>query len=503
MSVPRTTPSPPDAVSLHRAASTSAPDAQTLDTQVPQIHVPDIPFWSRPIQPVNMIGSIVVGPIMAALGATITAIILLGLAVIATLTVAPTWPDTPIPPGPLHPTVVPDPGPLYTFQLIIGVIAQTVAIGFGGTLRGDISMYSPYGASTGMSLVYRMPILIIPVITMLVVIGTNIVLNRTSRPTNQFAIVSSALLAGIFAMIGSSIAMWIFAIPFPPTSSTVATNELRTGNYGAAAGVFLVVFAGTLIGQQLGARKPLVPIPLMRDVCRGIGTALTHLVTLALLGGSIVLITLTWEIATHSGLANAAVFLLMSPWFGVTIAIWAAAVGMLAPVHGTLPGETQMFGTITSLDPWHWIPLLAAVFALALAAAAIRNATRFRQPEGTDVSRITRIGGWFVLPAAYGALALLALVATRSRAWVDTGAIGQMLLGSQPQISFDIQLVAWGPLVFMLWGGIVELLSRAIAPARTALRTRSRPPTPVLVIGASYLGLFTLVVAIGLIAAHW
>lgn len=337
----------------------------------------------------------------------------------------------------------------FPFQLV--AMAMLGSLGFSKTVEGETISAS----------VRLLPGLITIAMVLLSFYGGRFVQKR--QGAGQIGIWVSSVLTGFGVALVTVLAALILAQPVPVYGDI--SLRLHAAGFDAFFGAFFLITLALALGRVSVRPRP-AWWPLLTDLTSGVKLALAHALIVTVLGvvGITVFSTIS---ALIDGEKPPMLFvILLLPLVGGYLLSYLTGAEMLSAVTASVngPGILGMFGggfgnetaTIFSM-PWYvWLcALLIGGIGLVLASLLWQHQRRV-VPDNVIALGIS----WIALPVAYfvGSLGLLIL----ARASVKVGYSGSF--GDGEQMSAAVGLAAWTPLLALMAGVTVELLSRFAAP---------------------------------------
>jgi len=265
--------------------------------------------------------------------------------------------------------------------------------------------------------------------------------------------------AGTRALLGVMVGFAV-AVVLTPVTWVLAMREDGTAVHTASVSLFFGVWALTCVASYVGTSRvagAVRPVWIPSDYA----IAARLWVATVVVWVVVALVVLTFVAAVNEGLWVG----ILSPLWGVTVALYTYALGHLGSVsfggEGINIGDFSAFWTIVTI-----------VGALALAVLA---SVAWHLRRDIRVSTLAQPGSWVVLPAAYavGGLAV----------WlVPSVVLGGGLAGISA--SATLQPAFWLTFVLTGWGAAIEVASRFVAPSLATvlpprLHTLLRGPEPV------------------------
>ena len=265
----------------------------------------------------------------------------------------------------------------------------------------------------------------------------------------------SGLAVAIFAVIATRLTA------FAAEDDTLGMSlSMHSAGIDMFFGTWALIALPLLLGHIAGMQKPSW-WPLVADLAAAPRLVLVHALGFALpvfvlmAGGGAIAMALDGEGRT------ALVLFLALPIWGLNALALLPGLGMLAvPMHVNLRGDVEGLGVDRTDEflwffdlPWYgWIPMVLIALLAPILVALLWN----RDREIVRGNILGLAASWIALPLAYVAcsVALLALV------W--TGAHARM--GMLGQITVNVSLALWMPLVAFVIGALVEVLARFGAP---------------------------------------
>lgn len=265
----------------------------------------------------------------------------------------------------------------------------------------------------------------------------------------------------------SGLAVAIFAvIAVRLTAFSLQDDELglslsmHSAGFDMFLGTWFLIGMPLFLGHVAGMTKPSW-WPLVADLAAAPRLALAHALTfalpvgvLAMLGGAISLI------AEGDG-RSALTMLLALPIWGLTGLALLPGLGLLVvPLHMNAQGSVEELGIERSDEflwffdlPWYvWIPMVLIALVVPLLIAVLWN----RDREITKGDVIAQVASWAALPLAYGTCSIILLALVWTNLTAEMGFLGN--------ITLNLGLAAWMPVVAFFLGAVIEAISRFGAP---------------------------------------
>jgi hypothetical protein len=312
----------------------------------------------------------------------------------------------------------------------------------------DLGRLAGRGAGVGtVTLAGSAQLGLVPVFIALAQVIALVVIRRLAgRRTEPFGVrLLTSLVTGVVLALLTLVVGLVFAFRIPAISgvSISAINAIGPGS------VIVALLVGT--GVTLVAR----PIWLSRVhpiVNAGLGilrVAATHLGALSVFT-ALVLVVASAVVRTGSGpvlpllLSNLAIVVTAISMFGGVS--FSESTGQLFSTLGRSASPTGTLTVFSSPTGWVWLLVLAAVVAAVLAGLglAVRRGTRARPQLD-----------WALSVAAYLLLGVVVLVVGTVVFRVTVSGIGG---------TGSAGVTPWTPVVFGVWGAVVEVVARWVAP---------------------------------------
>ncbi|WP_139199583.1 hypothetical protein [Curtobacterium sp. MCBA15_013] len=316
-------------------------------------------------------------------------------------------------------------------SVLLGSPAQLVALADLGRLHGSGSILLLGSGSGSVGVV---PVLVLAAQVVLAVVLTRRVRSRVLALPQ---LVVTAVVAGLVTTAVTTLAGLVLAIRFPAVSG-VQIDPVHAVGIGSVLGSFVIGTLAVLLA------RPSLLVGRSTSVARALGALR---VAAWQLGGLLVLLALvlvvvalvaqpSWGAALPLLLGNAAVALTALGFLGGVGTSGLGAAGSDASVFAGAGG-------------WTWLVVLLVVvssFAAGLALAVRRN------------DRVRTTLDWVATPVVWFVAGLVLFV-------LGTGVVSYQVTGSSAVGgSGSVGVTPWTPVVFALWGGVIEVVARYVAP---------------------------------------
>lgn len=337
-----------------------------------------------------------------------------------------------------------------------------------------MAVFGSWGASVSVPGQGTMEIALrfVPLLTLLALVGLPFLGGRLLerfRPGGKLlGTAVSAVLTGFVVTVISSLAALITAFRLDVPEVGLKASFHAIGIVSVLL-TFLLVSAALLLGR-LSARPAPGWWPLVADLAAGLRLAALHAVTVALVVGAVMwIVTFVQAAGSSDGpgsilLVLLAVPLLAGPLLGLlagwsllsTVNVSASAdLGLLSLGSGSSSEGASIFSL-----PWYvWLIVLVISFAVTALMALPWSYGRRIVPNSVVALGVS----WLALPAAYfiGSLLLMAVAYTSFTLGVRASLFSTDTSGG---LDMSIGLAAWTPLLALLTGCFVEVISRFLAP---------------------------------------
>lgn len=316
-------------------------------------------------------------------------------------------------------------------SVLLGSPAQLVALADLGRLHGSGSILLLGSGSGSVGVV---PVLVLAAQVVLAVVLTRRIRSRVLALPQ---LVVTAVVAGLVTTAVTTLAGLVLAIRFPAVSG-VKIDPVHAVGIGSVLGSFVIGTLAVLLA------RPSLLVGRNTAVARALGALR---VAAWQLGGLLVLLALvlvvvelvaqpSWGAALPLLLGNTAVALTALGFLGGVGTSGLGAVGSDASVFAGAGG-------------WTWLVVLLVVvssFAAGLALAVRRN------------DRVRTTLDWVATPVVWFVAGLVLFV-------LGTGVVSYQVTGSSAVGgSGSVGVTPWTPVVFALWGGVIEAVARYVAP---------------------------------------
>ncbi|MCC8908358.1 hypothetical protein [Curtobacterium sp. GD1] len=316
-------------------------------------------------------------------------------------------------------------------SVLLGSPAQLVALADLGRLHGSGSILLLGSGSGSVGVV---PVLVLAAQVVLAVVLTRRIRSRVLALPQ---LVVTAGVAGLVTTAVTTLAGLVLAIRFPAVSG-VHIDPVHAVGIGSVLGSFVIGTLAVLLA------RPSLLVGRSTSVARALGALR---VAAWQLGGLLVLLALvlvvvalvaqpSWGAALPLLLGNAAVALTALGFLGGVGTSGLGAAGSDASVFAGAGG-------------WTWLVVLLVVvssFTAGLALAVRRN------------DRVRTTLDWVATPVVWFVAGLVLFV-------LGTGVVSYQVTGSSAVGgSGSVGVTPWTPVVFALWGGVIEVVARYVAP---------------------------------------
>ena len=316
-------------------------------------------------------------------------------------------------------------------SVLLGSPAQLVALADLGRLHGSGSILLLGSGSGSVGVV---PVLVLAAQVVLAVVLTRRIRSRVLALPQ---LVVTAVVAGLVTTAVTTLAGLVLAIRFPAVSG-VQIDPVHAVGIGSVLGSFVIGTLAVLLA------RPSLLVGRSTSVARALGALR---VAAWQLGGLLVLLALVLVV----------VALVVQPSWGAALplllgntAVALTALGFLGGVGtsglGAAGSDASVFA---GAGGWTWLVVLLVVvssFAAGLALAVRRN------------DRVRTTLDWVATPVVWFVAGLVLFV-------LGTGVVSYQVSGSSAVGgSGSVGVTPWTPVVFALWGGVIEVVARYVAP---------------------------------------
>ncbi|WP_156794874.1 hypothetical protein [Curtobacterium sp. BH-2-1-1] len=316
-------------------------------------------------------------------------------------------------------------------SVLLGSPAQLVALADLGRLHGSGSILLLGSGSGSVGVV---PVLVLAAQVVLAVVLTRRIRSRVLALPQ---LVVTAVVAGLVTTAVTTLAGLVLAIRFPAVSG-VQIDPVHAVGIGSVLGSFVIGTLAVLLA------RPSLLVGRSTSVARALGALR---VAAWQLGGLLVLLALVLVV----------VALVAQPSWGAALplllgntAVALTALGFLGGVGtsglGAAGSDASVFA---GAGGWTWLVVLLVVvssFAAGLALAVRRN------------DRVRTTLDWVATPVVWFVAGLVLFV-------LGTGVVSYQVTGSSAVGgSGSVGVTPWTPVVFALWGGVIEVVARYVAP---------------------------------------
>ncbi|WP_418515498.1 hypothetical protein ACNUCX_11835 [Curtobacterium flaccumfaciens pv. flaccumfaciens] len=316
-------------------------------------------------------------------------------------------------------------------SVLLGAPAQLVALADLGRLHlsGSIGFL---GSGSG-------SLAVVPALVLTAQVVLAVVLTRRirTRGLGRTQVLVTAVVSGLVTTVLTNVAAALFAIRFPSVSGAVIEPVHAVG-VGSILGAFVIGALAALLARPSVLAGGNVFAARLLGTLRVAASQLTVLVVL------VALVVLVVAVIAQPSFGSALPLLLGNVAVGLTALGFFGGVGTSG--FGSASDTASVFG---GAGGWTWLVVLFVVVtsvAAGLALAVRRN------------DRIRTTLDWVVTPLVWFALGLLFFV-------LGTGVASyQVSSTSSVDASGSIGVAPWTPIVFALWGGVIEVVARYLAP---------------------------------------
>ncbi|MDT0232511.1 hypothetical protein [Curtobacterium sp. BRB10] len=316
-------------------------------------------------------------------------------------------------------------------SVLLGAPAQLVALADLGRLHlsGSIGFL---GSGSG-------SLAVVPALVLTAQVVLAVVLTRRirTRGLGRTQVLVTAVVSGLVTTVLTNVAAALFAIRFPSVSGAVIEPVHAVG-VGSILGAFVIGALAALLARPSVLAGGNVFAARLLGTLRVAASQLTVLVVL------VALVVLVVAVIAQPSSGSALPLLLGNVAVGLTALGFFGGVGTSG--FGSASDSASVFG---GAGGWTWLVVLFVVVtsvAAGLALAVRRN------------DRIRTTLDWVVTPLVWFALGLLFFV-------LGTGVASyQVSSTSSVDASGSIGVAPWTPIVFALWGGVIEVVARYLAP---------------------------------------
>lgn len=337
----------------------------------------------------------------------------------------------------------------FPFQLV--AMAMLGSLGFSKTIEGETISAS----------VRLLPGVITVVMVLLSFYGGRFVQKR--QAAGQIGIWISSVLTGFAVALFTVLAALIFAQPVPVYGDI--SLRLHAAGFDAFFGAFFLITLALALGRISVRARP-AWWPLVTDLTAGFKLALSHALIVTVLGVVVLTVGTTISALIDGETPPMLIVLLLLPLLGGYLFSYVTGLDMLSALSVSTSGP-ELFGMMDGVYgnetasmfsmPWYaWlVGLLIGAIGLLLAALL------WQHQRQVVPNNVVALGvSWVALPAAYfvGSLGLL-LLARLSMTISYSGSFSD-----SEKMGVGVGLAAWTPLLALMAGMIVELLSRFVLP---------------------------------------
>lgn len=316
-------------------------------------------------------------------------------------------------------------------SVLLGAPAQLVALADLGRLHlsGSIGFL---GSGSG-------SLAVVPALVLAAQVVLAVVLTRRirTRGLGRTQVLVTAVVSGLVTTVLTNVAAALFAIRFPSVSGAVIEPVHAVG-VGSILGAFVIGALAALLARPSVLAGGNVFAARLLGTLRVAASQLTVLVVL------VALVVLVVALIAQPSYGSALPLLLGNVAIGLTALGFFGGVGTSG--FGSASDTASVFG---GAGGWTWLVVLVVVVTSVVAglALAVRRNDRIR----TTLD-------WVVTPLVWFALGLLFFV-------LGTGVASyQVSSTSSVDASGSIGVAPWTPIVFALWGGVIEVVARYLAP---------------------------------------
>ncbi|MCS6711823.1 hypothetical protein JSY14_07230 [Brachybacterium sp. EF45031] len=365
--------------------------------------------------------------------------------------------------------------------LLLRIPFQLVSQAFFGSYSGRASL-SLFGVGGDLAISLRfIPALITLVAVSAAFFGGRYVQRRWGGGRIDAVVVP--VVAGFGFALTTVLAALIFAQPLPTLTETFTSTRLHAAGFDAFFGSWFLIAAALCLGRLSALPRPQW-WPQVADIPAALRLVAAHALTVTALATLIAAVAMTVQGVRDDTPTAGLMLLLMSPLLLGQLIAHSTGLASLSSSYvsagmvtslDSATRETQR-ANIFDLPWWAWLATLVIGALLLLAASVLWAAGRTRVPN----SLVAQISSWLALPLAYlfgGLVAMPLAHAGFSGAMESMGEMG-VLRGS-------VGIAGWTPLLFLLVGAAVELVSRLAGSALVPyvpprmfswLRTTGRTP---------------------------
>jgi hypothetical protein len=316
-------------------------------------------------------------------------------------------------------------------SVLLGAPAQLVALADLGRLHlsGSIGFL---GSGSG-------SLAVVPALVLAAQVVLAVVLTRRirTRGLGRTQVLVTAVVSGLVTTVLTNVAAALFAIRFPSVSGAVIEPVHAVG-VGSILGAFVIGALAALLARPSVLAGGNVFAARLLGTLRVAASQLTVLVVL------VALVVLVVAVIAQPSYGSALPLLLGNVAVGLTALGFFGGVGTSG--FGSASDTASVF---SGAGGWTWLVVLFVVVTSVVAglALAVRRNDRIR----TTLD-------WVVTPLVWFALGLLFFV-------LGTGVASyQVSSTSSVDASGSIGVAPWTPIVFALWGGVIEVVARHLAP---------------------------------------
>ncbi|MFB9713636.1 hypothetical protein [Arthrobacter methylotrophus] len=336
--------------------------------------------------------------------------------------------------------------------------AQLLAMAHLGKLSTLLEGAVPFlGTIQGGASVYAVPLGLLAISSLSVYTGSRVAEHRV--PSGSRAqLVAQSLVTGAVYSAAVNVVAAAAAISFP-ASNGFSTSPVTAAGFWPTVFSMLLGFAVSAAARSRTAAAevpPVVPAPLSRALNLPLIAASSHLLLFTCIAAPVV-----WVFA---GVSNGWAGLLTVPlWIGnatglLFVMAHLGGLRVLADasyIGGAASGNTDriFYGFDGGVGGGADLALTLGAFLLALICTLLTGLLVLLRRGYADSAKI---GTWVPVPAAYLTLGLVLLPLLNLSATFK--------LGTLVRADYGLGLVWWAPVVFLLWGFLVEATARYLAP---------------------------------------
>lgn len=333
-------------------------------------------------------------------------------------------------------------------------IGALVRMPFGLAALGGFGSFG--GSADGVSASIRfLPLAVTAAYVLLSWGGGRLVARRAGTTQGAAGAAVSSLLGGLLAAAVGVLAARLAA---QPLTEAGISGSVHAAGFDAFAGIVMLV-AGALLLGQLSVRPRGQWWSKVADLASAGRLAMMHAIVFATIAGAAVWLYLLIRLMGEGEVGAAFGILFLVPLLCGQLIAGLAGLGMLGSVSGAAHGGLGILsGSVAETASVFAFPWYVAVLALLLGLVmivlvSIVWASGRRIVPGSVVAVVV---SWAALPVAYfaGAVVLMVIGHVGGSASYEGQVAGSASVGLAP----------WLPLLALLVGALVELVSRFVAP---------------------------------------